>query len=301
MRNSGVFGLANRLVLILLPLLVMSDLALNGCASAASPRDESQAGGARPSSSQPSLAASDGSRPEQADRKIVYTAALSLEVEDVSDAMKSIRDLAEGVGGYVAERSTRLRDDKMLADMTLRVPASAYNQVVDGLEKLAVKVLSDKSSARDVTEEFTDLESQLRNGKAAEAQLLELFNKANTVDDILKVRSQLTEVRGQIERMQGRINLLQRTSDLATVVVSLAPAVAGRSGGPVWQPVKSVQEAWEQSLVFALALTDAALRTLVFSWWLAPPLAFLWALWRLVRRWLSRRPPAVAMPPPTEG
>ncbi|HLC30200.1 MAG TPA: hypothetical protein VJM51_05420, partial [Dehalococcoidia bacterium] len=82
---------------------------------------------------------------------------------------------------------------------------------------------------------------------------------------------------------------------------SLAPAVAGRSGGPVWQPVKSVQEAWEQSLVFALALTDAALRTLVFSWWLAPPLAFLWALWRLVRRWLSRRPPAVAMPPPTEG
>src|SRR3990167_4149930 len=196
------------------------------------PRSDSQKGQVRPAAGD----ASAGSG--LLDRMIVYNTAVSLAVESVPESVNAIGALAEGVGGFVAGTSIRYNDDKEYATLTLRVPATAYNQVMNGLRRMAVKVVNENGSTRDVTEEFTDLDAQLRNLQAMEVQYLELLKRANTIDEILKVQARLTDVRGQIERIKGRINLLQRTSDMATIAVTLSPAgaVSVKKPHPAWDP-----------------------------------------------------------------
>ncbi len=218
-------------------------------------------------------------------RIVVRNANIALDVKNVSDAIAAVRGLTEGVGGFVAGTSSRYEEDEEYASLTLRVPSSAYNQVMDGLRQMAVKVTSENGTARDVTEEYTDLDAQLRNLQATEAQYLALMKRANTIDEILKVQNHLTNARSQIERIKGRINLLERTSDMATIVVNLAPATAGRTRPPNggWDPIATIQDAWEESLVVVQLVLDGALRLVVFFWWLIPPALIVWAVVALRR------------------
>ncbi|MSQ26663.1 MAG: DUF4349 domain-containing protein [Dehalococcoidia bacterium] len=224
--------------------------------------------------------------PQAEDRMIVYNANLSLAVQNVSDSVQAVRGLTDGVGGMVAGSATRQEKDKEVATLTLRVPSSAYNQVMAGLRKLSVKVLNENGTSRDVTEEFADVDAQMRNLQVTEAQFQELMKRAVTIDDILKVQTQLTQTRSQIERLKGRMNVLQRTSDMATIVVTIITVEPGLLKDPVkgWDPARSVQEAWEQSLVLVSAVADGVLRAVVFSWWLVPVGLLVAALVALLRR-----------------
>lgn len=221
------------------------------------------------------------------DRMIVYNTSISLAVDNVQESVNAVTALASGAGGIVSGTSIRYDDKKKeQATLTLRVPSTAYNQVMNDLRKLGAKVLNETGSTRDVTEEFTDLGAQLRNFQATEAQYLELLKQARTIDEILKVQAQLTNVRGQIERTKGRMNLLERTADMGTIAVSLTPVTPSILKEPAtgWDPAKTVQDAWEESLVFVRLFADASLRVLVFSWWLPPVGLFAWGIWAVTRR-----------------
>lgn len=203
------------------------------------------------------------------DRMIVYTTQISLDVDSVAGSVTAITGLAEGLGGYVSQNTLKVQGDKDFATMVIRVPAKAYNQAMDQLRKLGVKVTAENGSTRDVTEEFADLGAQVKNLEASEAQLQALMIQAKTVDEILKVQNQLSQVRGQIERLRGRINVLQRTSDMATITISLSPVIPGKPESPKgWDPLRSIQESWELSTQGLVRVLDAALRVTVMSWWL---------------------------------
>ena len=232
-------------------------------------------------------APSSGGASEQSDRMVVYNSTVSLEVDSVGDSVNAVRSLTSSVGGIVAGASSQFKGDTEYATLTLRVPSDQYNRVMSELRGMAVRVTSENGSAKDVTDEFTDLGAQLRNYEVTEAQLQELMKRAGTIDEILKVQAQLTQVRGNIERTRGRINLLQKTSDMATIAVNLAPVGAPSQPGPrprVWDPARSVKEAWEGSLRIVQGAADAGLRVLVFSWWLVPPALLAWAVWSARRR-----------------
>ena len=81
------------------------------------------------------------------------------------------------------------------------------------------------TSSRDVTDEYVDLTARLTNQEVTEGVLVRLFDKAEKVEDALKVQTELTRVQGEIERLKGRIQFLEQTSafSLVNVSVRLAP------------------------------------------------------------------------------
>ena len=236
----------------------------------------------------------DAAQSSISDRMIVYNTSISLAVDNVQESVNAVSALAQGAGGIVSGTSIRYDDKKKeQATLTLRVPSSSYYEVMNNLRKLGARVLNETGSTQDVTEEFTDLDAQLRNFQATEAQYLELLKRAQTIDEILKVQNQLTQIRGQIERTKGRMNLLQRTSDMATIAVTMTPVTPGILQEPTnaWDPARTVREAWETSLVFVRAFADVSIRVVIFSWWLLPFAALLWVAWTV-----RRRPPEPANP-----
>ena len=154
-------------------------------------------------------------------RMIVRTSNITLVVSDVSTALDKIAKLAEDSQGFVVSSNQWKDNGALLGTITIRVPAGEFDNAMSTLRGMADEVTSENTSAQDVTEEYTDLNSTLTNLQATEAQLLEIMKKAVTVDDILAVQNQLTNIQGQIETTKGRMKYLEQTSATSLISVSL--------------------------------------------------------------------------------
>ena len=236
--------------------------------------------------------APDGGAADLLGRRIIRTGSMEVEVESVANALERVSAIATAAGGFVADSSFFGRGEQQSAQMTLRVPAEQFEVVLNELRAIAVEVTSILTSAQDVTGELTDLDSQLRNLSAVEAQYLDLLQRAGNVGEILLVQDRLNQTRAQIDRTEGRIQLLGRLSDLATLSVTLrpvpAPPVEISGGGPL----AAAGEAWEASLRTLSAIATVAVTVAVYSWWLLPPLAIaVLAARRLLPRWPGGRAP----------
>lgn len=220
-----------------------------------------------------------GSLPDLLDRKVILTGNLALNVNDVAGAFDQASRLVRASGGYV-EKSSYLASDQAVAQkaatLTLRVPADQYDAVLGQLRGLqGAKVASEGSQSTEVTEQYTDLQSRLRNLQATEQSYLKLLDQAKSVGDILTVNDRLDSVRAQIEQIQGRLNVYDHAIDLATINLTLSPITPGKSastGGP--KPVtQAFADAWAWSLEALRYAASAGAVVLVAAAWLIIPLA----------------------------
>lgn len=171
----------------------------------------------------------------QADgRKVIVTSELTLEAEDVTARFLEVGRAARVRGGFVSDSQllTREVDDETVtyATISVRVPAGEHDDFLMAMRGMAdVSVTAEHSTAREVTEEYTDLTSRLSNLERTEARYLDLLAQAETIEEILLVNDRVDSVRLEIDRIQGRLNVLNDLVDLATVTVTLEPADAGAS------------------------------------------------------------------------
>ena len=142
-----------------------------------------------------------------AERLVVFTARLELEVEDLESAIDAVRLLAE-----------KTRSESGF--ITVRVPQRVFHDAVAEIEELGV-VQGRDLQGEDVTEEYVDLGSQLVNLERQEQRLLDIMEMGTTVESVLKVEKELERVRGSIESIKGRMNYLESRVELATVTVYL--------------------------------------------------------------------------------
>jgi hypothetical protein len=156
-----------------------------------------------------------------AERMVIYSAYMSLVVEDISATIAQIDSLATSFGGYVVNSNVSGEQDRLYGSISFRVDATRFNEALQALRDLAADVRSESTSGEDVTEEYVDLEARLRNLEASEAQLLELMKEAGTVEEILKVQQVLVDTREEIEQTKGRMQYLAESSSLAYISVSL--------------------------------------------------------------------------------
>jgi len=77
--------------------------------------------------------------------------------------------------------------------------------------------------AEDVSEEFHDLQIQLRNLQAMRERLVVLLGKANKVEEAIAVERELGRVAGEIDRIQGRLKFLADRAALSTITVRFEP------------------------------------------------------------------------------
>jgi hypothetical protein len=181
------------------------------------------------------------------DRMIIRTATLSLGVEDVARAFHEVETIADSMGGSVTSSTFKQDGELTTASVVLRIPADqrTYNSTMERLRKLAVRVPEESLSSQDVTEEFVDLDSNLRNLQVTEARLISLIERAQRVDEVIAVQRELTNVRGQIERIEGRRRFLERRSEFTTINLTLKD-VAGWTSDQArgWNPVTTFEEAF---------------------------------------------------------
>jgi hypothetical protein len=151
---------------------------------------------------------------------VIYNAYISIETGDIQGTLSKIRSLAEGLGGYVAGSSISSYGAQTTATISIRVPQTNFHKAVQVIESYG-KVLDERTSSEDITEEYIDLKARLGNLERQEKRLYEILGMAKTVDEVLQVERELERIRGQIESLQGRINYLERSVAMSLIEVQL--------------------------------------------------------------------------------
>lgn len=154
------------------------------------------------------------------DRMIIYNGYISLETDDIDGTLNRIRSLAEGYNGYVAGTSRSMIGNQVVADITIRIPQNRFRSAIDDILTYG-KVLDERTTSEDVTEQYIDLKARLKNLEILEESLADLLNRTATIEEILKVEQELARVRGDIDSLQGQLNYLERNVTMSMIKVSL--------------------------------------------------------------------------------
>jgi hypothetical protein len=207
-----------------------------------------------------------GESAKEIQRMVIYNADMRISVEDPEVTMQAIIAMAEESGGFVVSsnlyKTYTDRGNLPKANITIRVPAGRLDSIMASIRALTLNpkddVLSENVSGQDVTAEFTDLESRLRNLEAAEQALVALMEDAQDPQDVLDVFSELTYYRGEIEIVKGRMRYLEESAALSALSIEV---VAKRSLQPLeiagWEPKGTVKSAVEALIDAAQFFVDA--------------------------------------------
>jgi PKD repeat protein len=159
------------------------------------------------------------------DRMVVKTGNLQIVVSQISVALDGINQVAARYGGYVVNSQQWKEGDRNIGNISIRVLAENYDKALADIRTIAKSVTSESTSSQDVTQEYTDLDAQIKNLQATETQLLKIMETATKTEDILSIQRELTNVRGQIEQIKGRMLYLERTSSTSLININLEEAV----------------------------------------------------------------------------
>ena len=195
-------------------------------------------------------------RATSVERIVIQNADLSIVVADVETRMKEIQTMAEEMGGFVVASNlyqTYTNNSTLVpeATITIRVPSEKLDNALDTIKEGAVDVQSETRSGQDVTAEYVDLKSRLKNYEAAERELSELLENAATTEDVINIFNQLAYYREQIEITKGQIQYYEEAAALSAISIRL---VAEATIQPLeiagWEPKGVARDAIQDLIYF---------------------------------------------------
>ncbi|KAB1196178.1 MULTISPECIES: DUF4349 domain-containing protein [Haloferax] len=185
--------------------------------------------------------------PQVQQRAIIKNGRLSLTVEQFNTSRDDAEALAESYGGYVSDSNERVVRQSggtyRAGELVVRVPSENFSAFVADAKTLG-EVEHVDTSSEDVTDQLVDIEARLSNLRAQRDRLRELYEDANTTQDVLAVERRLTEVQTEIERLEARQESLEDRAALSTVRISLSE----RPPGPAQWYDTPVLEAFSESV-----------------------------------------------------
>ncbi|RAL23985.1 hypothetical protein DL240_07495, partial [Lujinxingia litoralis] len=143
-----------------------------------------------------------------AQRLLVYSASLHMAVYQVDTVQQAALALTERLGGYASRRTTQ--------QLTLRIPAEHFRQALDELSRLG-EVSHTQWQAHDVSEAYRDLNIRLQNALEVHARMSAILERAQTVEDTLRVEAQLARLTQEIEQLRSQIENLSQQIALSTI------------------------------------------------------------------------------------
>jgi Domain of unknown function (DUF4349) len=225
------------------------------------------------------------------DRKTIRTSSMDLIVKSPADSAEKIRQLATKADGFLVSSDMYGGGNASSALLTIRVPTGKFEEVRAEIRKLGLRLESEKLEAQDVTKQYVDQSSRLRNLHAQETQYLGILKQAKTVKDTLDVSEKLNAVRGEIEQGQAEFDALSKQVENMALTISLRAAEEAQVFGLHWRPLYQLKLAARQG-VDGMGDYAAAMAAFLFYLptvllWLATILISAAGGWRVLR-WAGR-------------
>jgi len=165
-------------------------------------------------------------------RDIIYTADLTIAVDDVTAAGAQAAQIVGAKGGLLFGQETQAspvaedgRPRGATSRLTFRVEPSVFQEVLGGLSALG-DVRAQTVSTEDVTGRVVDLESRISTAEISVERIRDLLGGAGDVETLTVLEQQLLERETTLELLRGQLRQVRDQVDLATIHVTLTEALA---------------------------------------------------------------------------
>ncbi len=165
-------------------------------------------------------------------RKLIWNGHININVEDLKISEEKIRGYVRGKGGFIESANFYgdSRGESLRSYLSLRIPAQHFDDGMLFLNEEIGKVTNSSSGHDDVTMVYIDMEARINNLTSQEARYTEILEKADTVEDILKIEAELVRIRGEIESLTARFNHMKDQVNYSTISVNLNQTVLATPG-----------------------------------------------------------------------
>jgi hypothetical protein len=157
------------------------------------------------------------------DRDLIKTGSIALESDDIDQVLVRLDGIVTTQRGIVESEDTRTDDagDAESAAVVLRIPVDRFETAVDAITDLGVLV-REETSTEDVTTKVADVDARVASAQRSIDQLRLLFSQANTLGDIIRLESELSQRQADLESLQAQQRSLARQTALSTIHVSIS-------------------------------------------------------------------------------
>ncbi len=156
-------------------------------------------------------------KPKARPKKIIKNARIKFRVKEYEKSYQAILALVDEYDAYISSENAVNNQYQLYNDMELRVLSDYFDPFVEALMKQGMYVDYKKVSADDVTDQFIDLQARLKAKKEVENRFKSILNRANTIEEILKVENEIKKVREEIEAVEGRLKYLSDKVSYSTI------------------------------------------------------------------------------------
>ena len=150
------------------------------------------------------------------------------------------------------------------------------------------RLLGFNETVQDVTNDYVDTQSRIKNYKVEQTRLLTFLNQAKGISDVLSIETKLTEVEGNIETSEAHLNELSNQVTYYTVTIDLQPFSPATTpqvtNAPGWSFGQVVSGAFDASLDFGRSVLTFLIWILAFSIYILPALIIIFLIRKYHRR-----------------
>ncbi len=166
--------------------------------------------------------------------KIIKTAGLGLETREFENDLNYIKQKVVDMGGYVASsyvsgrKPENYNDPGRYASVSLRIPQERMEAFLVEARGVAT-VTFENSGGEDITSSYFDTESRLKIYETQRTRILGLLEKAETMEDIISLETELSRLTYEIENLTTQLKRWDDLVDFATVnidITEIPPAMA---------------------------------------------------------------------------
>lgn len=148
---------------------------------------------------------------------------MSVQVDEPSLVSDDIKAKVNELGGYVSySNESKYDGNKNYVSLQVRVPSKGLNDLTEYIDSIG-EVQYENMFTDNITESYYDTVTRLDHEQLQAKQLEELMEKAETIEEILLVRQQLSTVQENVEIYQGRIRRWDSLVDYSTVTIQISP------------------------------------------------------------------------------
>jgi len=183
-------------------------------------------------------------RNDDSQQKIIKNSYLRFQTHDLDKTYDLIIQFVKQNNGFIQNDNSNKSGNRISRNLEIRIPTTNFQKTIDSISSHVEFFDTKNISARDVTEEFIDLEARLKAKQTLEKRYLELLSKAKTVKEMLEIERELSNIREEIEAKQGRLKYLEDKVSLSTLNVEFykitsETGVTKSYGSKMWNAIKS--------------------------------------------------------------
>ncbi len=155
-------------------------------------------------------------------KKIIKDGRLGLRVSELESTKLRVDSLMKNHNAYYANESFNNRDWESSYNLKIRIPSANFEGLIAAIERGNGVILYKEIDARDVTDQFIDLETRLENKRSYLKRYNDLLKQAKSVKEILEIQEKIRGLEEEVESTTGRLKYLSDLVDFSTLELTIS-------------------------------------------------------------------------------